>query len=132
LELERLRLLAAVAGQPTQDLIALPGVATPGTEGIFGDLVGLTASLGSAALLACWVAEELWGIADERTHYARVYVVTNMDDEFVTEYLVNGPQWAEEVRKDPELREQAEPVWSQMASHGKAITEEVLNAHRSS
>lgn len=68
----------------------------------------------------CWVAEELWGANDTKTHSARLYATTHTS-EFLTAYRQHGRAWAEEISNNPALRPLVEPTWLAMAALGSLM-----------
>lgn len=76
---------------------------------MLADILGAGGQIGSAALLACWVAEELYGTHDFRTYFIRSYVLQKMAANtpfgwFCRAYSMYGERWAEWVRRFPPVR----------------------------
>ena len=83
---------------------------------LLGDVLGAAGTVGSAALLACWVAEALYGEDDERTLATRRFVLRHAEDqdalgEFIRHYISDGKEWAKMVRDDEGVRSMARAVW---------------------
>jgi len=62
---------------------------------------------------ACWVAEELYGVNDIRTHLARQYVCKH-DSWFTRLYRKYGKRWAELIKDRPLLQKMIKPIWDNM------------------
>ena len=78
------------------------------------------AASGAAAISAsggCWVAEELYGVNDMRTHYARYYVSIT-DNWFTKAYRRWGRSWARTLRYLPFLKPLVKPIWDDLYSRG--------------
>lgn len=88
-------------------------------QGQYNAAIGGLASLGSAAVLACWVAEELYGKQSIKTFAARVYVYRHMNDKtpigyFCRLYGKYGRKWAQWVRKNKLARMVAGVIWGRL------------------
>lgn len=80
---------------------------------------------GTAAAAFCWVAEELYGKDDERTHIVRSFLITNpvqaeFIDEFREAYEKQGRKWAKQVRDDKATRIKAEKTFNEIIEMAKA------------
>ncbi len=80
---------------------------------------------GTAAMAFCWVAEELYGKDDERTHIVRSFLITNpvqaeFIDEFREKYEREGRRWAKQVRDDKVTRMKAEKTFNKIIEMAKA------------
>ncbi len=86
---------------------------------LMGASMGGTA-VGAAAKMytgGCWVAEELFGKDSEKTHEIRAFCKNHIDDDgwlgdFMRLYFQKGERWAEEIKHDPDQREQALMTWN--------------------
>lgn len=88
-------------------------------QALAGQITG--AALGAAgAAVGCWVAEELYGEHDERTHAARRWAREN-DNPFTRAYMKYGKSWAALVRNSRIARAIARPIWDWMARQGDDI-----------
>lgn len=85
---------------------------------------GLGQAAGTAAGLAmmCWVAEELYGADDERTHAARRYA-TSHDTTFTRAYAKHGKAWAAWLRENEWAKPVVRPLWDWMAEQGRLMVE---------
>ncbi len=88
---------------------------------MYGDIAKGVASIAVGAGMFCWVAEELFGKDDQRTHYARIYCKHNMHRPFVQAYQKHGRLWAKILRWLPFLKPLARPIWEDMATEGWLI-----------
>ena len=104
-------LLGIMAGTPSQ--VGESESQPSGTAEIIGAITSLIG--------VCWVAEELFGVDDPRTHFARLWCHTHPDHPFVQQYVREGRVWADEVRANVSLRKLATPVWEWMAHEGAAL-----------
>ena len=66
----------------------------------------------------CWVAMELWGQMDDRTHQARFYVINN-NNWFTRLYKRYGMAWAKIVKRSRLIQAMVKPVWKYMSAQGK-------------
>lgn len=71
--------------------------------------------------LACWVAEELYGKNDIRTHHARLYTMVH-DNFFTRLYRRNGIKWAATLKKHSWLKKIVRPIWDFMSFKGQVIS----------
>lgn len=96
------------------------GSESSGTGDLLGSLGSILGIVGSVASLAgaCWVAEELWGVWDEKTWLARIWCIAHQEHPFVQRYLREGQRWAANLREHPELKPAVEPSWLWMAEQG--------------
>lgn len=83
---------------------------------LYGGLAG--AGIGALAFL-CWVADELWGEDDPRTHAARLWASTH-DTPFTRTYRKHGRAWAAWLHDNAWARPLVEPIWLAMARRGAA------------
>jgi len=79
--------------------------------------MGLTAVL-MYALLACWVAEELYGKYSLKTDFARYYCL-KYNTRFIKLYRKYGIKWAKTLRNYPILKPIVRPIWDYMAWKGE-------------
>lgn len=70
---------------------------------------------------ACWVAEELYGKNDIRTHHARLYTMVH-DNFFNRMYKKNGIKWAAFLKRNNWLKPIIKPIWNFMAFKGEQIS----------
>jgi hypothetical protein len=80
-------------------------------------LLGTALAIG--AKLLCWVARAVLGEDNPEWLDVRRYILTKAPASLSTAYLQAGPELADRVRKDPELREQLRPVFEEMARKGR-------------
>tara|TARA_R110002110_G_scaffold116418_3_gene287926 strand:+ start:1838 stop:4252 length:2415 start_codon:yes stop_codon:yes gene_type:complete len=66
----------------------------------------------------CWVANEMWGYNDDRTHQARFYVI-NTNNWFTRLYKRYGETWGKVVRSRKWLQSILKPAWNYMSRQGK-------------
>jgi len=86
-----------------------------------------TAALGYLAYLAmgfCWVAEELYGPLDRRTHLARLWVART-DNRFTRAYKRHGKRWAAYLRKHPWQKPLWKLIWDKFVEFGQACLPEL-------
>lgn len=74
-----------------------------------------------AGLSFCYVAEELYGKNDIRTHHARLYTMIH-DNFFIRLYKKNGKKWANFLNKYTWLKPIVKPIWDYMANEGFKIS----------
>jgi hypothetical protein len=86
---------------------------------MYGDYAMAAGNVISAA--ACWVAEELFGVDDERTHFARFWVFRNQQHWFAKLYIRHGRTWAAILRRFPILKLFMRPIWERMAVRGMIL-----------
>ncbi len=84
-----------------------------------GDIAQIAGAVAGVAG-ACFVAEELYGVDDMRTHAARRYVATH-DSPFLRAYRRHGRAWAAWLRRHPWAKPLVRPVWNAMAREGAFI-----------
>ena len=89
-------------------------------EGVLGDIAG---GLSEAAtlyfLVGCWIAEEIFGVDDIRTHKARFYVNSDQCPAWLyAGYMKHGRKIAEKVRKYKLLKWVLRPVFEYFAYRG--------------
>jgi hypothetical protein len=82
-----------------------------------GNAAALAQIAQMGGMAACWVAEELYGVDDERTHLARYYVL-NTDNWFNRLYTKRGKSWAKFIKKYPFLKPIVQPIWDNMYIKG--------------
>lgn len=66
----------------------------------------------------CWVATELWGYNDDRTHQARFYVINN-NNWFTRLYKRYGITWSKIIKGRKLLQALIKPIWRYMSKQGK-------------
>ena len=81
----------------------------------------------SMPLPACWVAEELYGVVDIRTAYARLYCTIH-DNFFIRLYKRYGIQWASFVRNNSWIKPIIKPIWDFMWRKGLKLEKELVYA----
>ena len=74
---------------------------------------------------ACWVAEELYGKNDIRTHHARLYTMVH-DNFFTRLYKKYGLQWATLIKRHTWIKTLIKPIWNYMAFKGKIVSKNFL------
>ena len=87
---------------------------------MYGDIATGITTLAVGGMF-CWVAEELFGENDERTHFARIYCGFNQDKLFVRLYQRHGREWAKILRAFPRLKPLVRWIWEDMARKGELI-----------
>ena len=97
-----------------------------GVSGMAGTAVG-----SAAKAYTCWVADELWGKSDEKTHRVRAYVQSHMEDdsalgEFCRDYQAYGEEWADKIKVNEEMRLMCFGIWEML--NDQAIKELELKA----
>lgn len=88
------------------------------TYQLIGTGIQAASSMGGAAAMMCWVAEELFGKKSEKTKRIRKFMMNHlMDDsslgQFARNYLEHGKQWARWARDNSSFRLEAFQLWSQ-------------------
>lgn len=73
--------------------------------GLFGSILGAGASLGGAAIAACWVAREVYGKDNKKWRIFRAWLMSKAPKEFRNLYLDEGQNIARKVKTDSKLRE---------------------------
>jgi len=86
---------------------------------LLGQMANLTA-------MACWVAVELYGPNDPKTHLARFWTLTNSNI-FTKLYIKHGKKWSEWIKKYKILRLLAKPIWNRMAKKGQFMINDFVN-----
>lgn len=91
---------------------------------ISGQWSGAFASASASSAMACWVAEELYGVDAEKTHTIRAYVKRHSNDatglgDWCRTYIEKGVEWAERIRKDVYARAEALPVWEYLYAEAR-------------
>lgn len=79
-----------------------------------GDLAG---GIGGLVTAFCHVAEELFGVNDMRTHFARFYCAVN-DNQFIRTYRKMSRIWAKHLKDNPDKKHIVKPIWEAMAMEG--------------
>lgn len=86
---------------------------------LLSGLLNAGSGVASAALMACWVAEELYGEDSLKTHRIRGFMYNHFDKkgvfgEFAREYRDKGRQWASTIKENPELRRDARQLFDRI------------------
>lgn len=86
-----------------------------------------SSSSSSSYFSGCWVAEELYGKENEKTHRIRAFCVKHLNDntglgEFCRSYRENGKTWAEEIRHNKIFRSTAKAMWDLLDGLAKQET----------
>jgi hypothetical protein len=84
-----------------------------GLNALGGAAISSIGSIAAGAAKACWVAEELYGADDPRTHLARAWVQTH-DTPFTRAYIQHGRAWANWLRAQPWAKPMVQPLWDAM------------------
>lgn len=105
----------AKARQYDQTSAALAGEIGFGRQ-IFGQWSGAFAGASASSSGACWVAEELYGVDDIKTHTIRAYVEKHTNDatglgDWCRAYIEHGVEWAARIKENMSARMDALPVW---------------------
>lgn len=90
------------------------------TQTILGPAGGAAEGASSAAvaaLIGCWVAEELYGVDHMKTHLARYWAMTH-DNWFTRLYSKHGQHWAGWLKNHPWAKPVVQPIWDVMAFLG--------------
>lgn len=93
---------------------------------MYGDIAKGAAGIAIGAF--CWVAEELFGKFDPRTHFARAWCAINPDHWFVKLYRRHGERWALTLQRHRWLRPCVSWIWKLMARAGQRFIEENFHA----
>ena len=117
----RIRTLLGAATTQTAENIVFPA-----QEGLLPGLIEGAASLGAAAIFACWVADVLYGPAADDTKLARLYVMS-VNTWFTRLYLRRGKSWAAFLTNHKWVQPLIRPIWNRMARKGRKIEHEVLS-----
>jgi hypothetical protein len=85
---------------------------------IFGNILQAGTTIGAAALMACWVAAELYGMDSNEFHSIRGLLIEHEKvggelNEFFQAYKEHGEQWAEEIKSDPIKRAKTKALFDQ-------------------
>jgi len=89
---------------------------------VYGGLNAVGGVAGGAAL--CWVAEELYGVDNIKTYYARLYA-NLADNMFIRTYRIFGKSWANYIKKHSWLKPIVRPIWDYMVKQGQKIISEM-------
>ncbi len=84
-----------------------------GKRELYGAGIKAAGSVVGGVIAACWVAEELYGKDDERTHLARAWVLTH-DSPFLRAYRKHGRTWAKWLAAHPKAKPMVKPIWDAM------------------
>lgn len=74
------------------------------SAGMFGGVMGAAGSLGSAAILACWVAREVYGVHSPKWMTFREWLLNLSPVWFRAIYLTFGERFAAFIRNKPRLK----------------------------
>lgn len=113
-----------VQGTSTDDLVSLGledtaqrrqqhAARVAGNQQLAGSFMQMIGSLGGGAMAFCWVAEELYGVDDDRTHLARAWVARH-DTPFTRAYREHGQSWSMWLRRHPWAKPLVQPIWDAM------------------
>ena len=72
--------------------------------GMFGGAMGAVGSIGGAAILACWVAREVYGVHNPRWLMFRYWMLNISPFWFRISYLKFGEQIARFIKNKPKLK----------------------------
>jgi hypothetical protein len=80
-------------------------------SGVLGNVMG--------GMAGCWVADEIYGKTAAKTLTLRAYVKKHTNDNsvlgtFCREYLKHGIDWAESIKTNLNLREEAREIWDEL------------------
>jgi len=89
------------------------------TPGLGQQLLQGAIQVAAAAAGGCWMADELYGEDDVRTHAARSWVAKH-DNIFTQVYKKMGQQWVAWLREGRMHADEIQPIWDQMAEMGAA------------
>jgi len=79
--------------------------AQAGAKGsMMGGLMGGLGQLGGAAIMACWIAREVYGESNPKWLQFRHWMLNKSPDWFREWYLANGESVAEHIKDKPELK----------------------------
>tara|TARA_R110002096_G_scaffold432039_1_gene648126 strand:+ start:1237 stop:2247 length:1011 start_codon:yes stop_codon:yes gene_type:complete len=90
-------------GTNSQNYATQSAQTSPWMEGL-GMVTGAATSLGSAALIGCWVAREVYGNDNPKWKQFREWVATEASDDFREFYIANGEKLAESIKDKPEVK----------------------------
>jgi len=99
-----------------QDMLSTPTF-WEGVLQIGGTAAGVAAGAAVVGGL-CWVAEELFGKDDRRTHAARLWASTH-DTPFTRLYKQHGRAWAAWLKDNEWAKPLVSPLWEQIAKLGE-------------
>lgn len=92
---------------------------------IFGNILQAGSTIGGAAILACWVAEELYGADSNEFHSIRGMLIQHEKTagelaEFMAAYRKDGRQWARHITQHPLDRAKAKALFDDLYELSKA------------
>jgi hypothetical protein len=92
---------------------------------LFGNLLSTAGSVAGAAILACWVAEELYPEDPKKVEQVRDFLSNISEDdevlvEFTKTYQLHGDEWADEIKKHPEVKRSAKRLFDEFYELSKA------------
>ncbi len=114
------------AGNPTtEDLLSLSlndtaqrrnqqAAHSAANKQLIGSIVGSVLGAAGGAAGLCWVADELYGVNDWRTHLARAWVRAHHENPFVRLYRRHGKAWAKWLALNPWAKPLVQPIWDAM------------------
>jgi len=108
-----------------QDMLSTPTF----WEGVL-QIAGTATGVAGGAYIAsklCWVAEELFGKDDRRTHAARLWASTH-DTPFTRLYKQHGREWAAWLKDNEWAKPLVSPLWEQIAKLGEEQAHGLLGA----
>ncbi len=97
--------LSYMLGQQTNQM-NLAGAQAGAKGSMMGGLMGGLGQLGGAAIMACWVAREVYGESNPKWKQFRHWMLNKSPDWFREWYLINGESVAEHIKDKPELKAQ--------------------------
>jgi len=118
-------IFSPVQGTSTDDLLSLGlndtmqrrnqhAARVAGNQALWGSVMEMVGGLAGAAAGACWVAEVLYGVDDDRTHLARAWCLENREHPFVRLYRKHGKAWARWLEANDWARPMLQPIWDAM------------------
>lgn len=92
---------------------------------MFGGILSTLGTLGGAAIMACWVAEELYPEDQQKVKKVREFLSEASEKdvdiaEFTTAYQLHGDEWAEKIKTNPEARKAAKRLFDEFYELSKA------------
>ena len=85
-----------------------------GQQALWGSAIEAVGSIAGGFASKCWVADELYGKDDPRTHLARAYANRQPEEGFFAEYAKHGKEWAAWLKANPAMKPLVQWKWDEM------------------
>ena len=83
-------------------------------------LLGIGTAIGGAAILACWVAGEIFGgMMMPKTRMARIYMLFKAPDWLLKLYMKHGKRFAAWIKDKPVVKAVLKPIFEWFADQGR-------------